>query len=187
MTTTSGHTAEERGGADSDGMAPSARAPHAADTSGAAPRADAGPDAGGKGTTGSTNTVEVRVINGAGTKVAEPKSGLRMVWEVVHKRLLALIILALPIIQVFTGVRHPAANADRLRLLMPGLYFGCLALAMSFLTGAFVVKRRAVANAAGRAEAEKYDVAGTSSTTTVQMSRAAKVASAQQSVAEPEI
>lgn len=129
--------------------------------------------------------------HGTGTKAAEPKSGLRMVWEVLHKRLLAVIILALPIVQVFTGVRHPAADTAKLQPLMAGLYFGFLALAICFLAGAFILKRRAAADAAGREEAANYDmgfsnaVDGTKAN--VQMSRAARVATAQQSAEEPEI
>lgn len=116
---------------------------------------------------------------------AEPKTGRRKVWELLHKRLLALVLLGLPVVQVFTGVHHPAANTTKLQPLFVGLYFGLLALALFFLTGAFVVKRRAEAKVAGKAEAKHYDAAGASFSAAVvtdgmQMSRAARVSAAQQ-------
>lgn len=134
---------------------------------------------------GGLAVVRPKTPSAKGTEIGEePPTTLRRAWEILHKRVVAVAILGLSLVQLVTGVQHPVAATKLLRPLLFGLYGAMLLLAGAFLVGAFVVKRRASAATEGAMESSAYNTYATAASLSdagrsIQLSRAARVSAAQ--------
>ena len=134
---------------------------------------------------GGLAVVRPKTPSAKGTEIGEePPTTLRRAWEILHKRVVAVAILGLSLVQLVTGVQHPVAATKLLRPLLFGLHGAMLLLAGAFLVGAFVVKRRASAATEGAMESSAYNTYATAASLSdagrsIQLSRAARVSAAQ--------